>query len=276
MSRGFGFVALLVVSFGLISGCSGGDDAVPPFEPTVTSSTTSIAGASTTTVSVAAFSETVEDFLDGYVGAHRTGNPVFLIQRIHPKLREYYGREACRDLYGAFIPDDTADITIRTTSGPTVWSDVFDGVEFSFQDVYTVDVEIADFGWTRREDLRLVKVDDRFYLLQDCGDPITTTTTTVPIEQLDPDGDGFYYVHRGSGDSEDFVVPAEFRITYTGLSSTCGFQLLNSETRKEIRYVAGLDGGGIKRLILSDPLTTAYISDVLGCFGGALQVGPNP
>jgi hypothetical protein len=153
---------------------------------------------------------------------------------------------------------------------------VFDGTEFTISDVYTVDTEFIDFGWPRRQDLQLALIDDRFYFFEDCGDPAQQTPTPIPVEQLDPDGDGFYYVHQGPGDSEDFQVPTMFRITYTGSASACGFQLLDAATGEEVRYVAGLDGGGIKRIVLSEPLSTVYISDVLGCQGGVLQVGPNP
>lgn len=258
----------------LAAACSSGSEPVPTFDATAVSTTTlapSTEGSSTT-----APVESVEDFLVGVVGAYRTGNPVFLIQRVHPDLRDYYGQDACRAEYEGLVPDDTAKATVRSVSGPTAWSETFDGTEFAFTDVYTVDVDFVDFGSTRRQDLRVARVGDRFYLFLDCGDPIATTSTTLDPDLLETDDDGFYYVHSGSGDSEDILVPAMFRITYTGSSPTCSLALMSPETGEELLYVTGLEGGGMKRIVLSEPLNPVYISDVLGCGGGELQVGPNP
>lgn len=270
--------AVLAVVAMLAAGCADGSESVPAFDPNAatTTSQASAATSSTTSTSTTVATETVEDFLDGYVGAYRTGNPVFLIQRIYPDLREYYGHETCRVAYEGFVPDDTSRVTVRSVSGPAEWSEEFDGVMFTFEDVYTVDVDVVDFNRTRRQDLQLGRIGDRFYFFQDCGDPLVVTTSTIALSRLDPDDDGFYYVHRGPGDSEDFLVPSLFRITYTGSDSTCGFQLTDSATGKEIAYVTGLQGGGIRRIVLPDPTTTLYMSDLLGCEGGALEVGPNP
>lgn len=278
MSRITSRIAVLAVFVVLAAGCSGDGESVPTFDANAATTTTqgAVASSSTTSSSTTIALETIEDFLDGYVGSYRTGNPVFLIQRIHPDLREYYGHETCRASYEGFVPDDTSNVTIRSISGPARWSESFDGVRFTFENVYTVDIEVVDFNRTRRQDLRLVQIDDRFYLFEDCGDPLVTTTSTIAMSQLDPDNDGFYYVHRGPGDSEDFVVPSIFRITYTGSDSTCEFPLRDTSTGTEVAYVTGLEGGGIRRLVLPDPTTTMYMSDLLGCDGGVLQVGPNP
>lgn len=264
----------VLVAIVFVAACSSGGEPVPTFDPTGTSTTTE--AALTEDSSTTAPMETVEDFLDGVVGAYRTGNPVFLIQRVHPDLRDYYGQEACRATYADFVPDDTANATIRSVSGPISWSETFDGTEFAFTDVYTADVDFVDFGSTRRQDLRLARVGDRFYLFLDCGDPIATTSTTFDLDLLETDEDGFYYIHSGPGDSEDILVPAMFRITYTGTASTCSVALMSSETGEELLYVTGLEGGGMKRIVLSEPLNTVYIADVLGCGGGELQFGPNP
>lgn len=269
--------AVLLAVVVLAAACSTDRAAVPPFDDATTTTTTTTttgapAASTTTTVPI----ETVEEFLDGFIGAYRTGNPVFLIQRIHPDLREFYGDEACRAEYEDFVPDDTATVTIRTVSSPASWSESFDGVMFTFEDVYIVDAGFVDFGQTRRQDFRLARVGNRFYFFQDCGDPVVVTTTTIDPNLLSIDENGFYYVHRGPGDSEDFVVPGMFRITYTGTASTCSFQLVDAETGTEVRYVTGLEGGGIRRMVMSEPLTTVYITDVLGCSRGELQVGPNP
>jgi hypothetical protein len=259
----------------LAAACSSGSQTVPAFDATATSTTAGVApaGDSSTTAPV----ESVEDLLDGVVGAHRTGNPVFLVQRVHPDLRDYYGHEACRALYEDFVPDDTANATIRSVSGPVAWSETFDGFEFAFADVYTVDVDFVEFGSTRRQDMQLARVGGRFYVFLDCGDPlIATTSTTLDRDRLETDEDGLFYVHRGSGDSEDILVPAMFRITYTGTASTCSLALMNAETGKELLYVTGFEGSGLKRIVLSEPLNTVYIADVAGCGDGELQVGPNP
>lgn len=271
-------IALLAVAVVIAAGCSNDGESVPRFDDSSATSTSDVAAPeeTTTTSSTTIPVETVDDFLDGFIGAYQTGNPVFLIQRIHPDVRDYYGHETCRALYEGFVPDDTARFTIRSTTGPAAWSESFDGRSFTFEDVYVVDVDIVDFDRTRRQDMYLGRIGDRFYFFQDCGDPIVRTTTTIDEAALDPDGDGAYYIHFGAGDSEDFVVPETFRVTYTGTASTCAFQLLNSDTGDEVRYVTGLEGGGIKRFVLPDTVTTVYVSDVLGCAGGALRFGPNP
>ena len=270
--------AVLAMIAVLAASCSGDGDSVPAFDANAATTTTqaSTATSSTTTTSTTVAPETVEDFLDGYVGAYRTGNPVFLIQRIHPDLREYYGHEACRVAYDGFVPDDTSSVTVRSISGPAAWSGEFDGAMFTFEEVYTVDVDVVDFNRTRRQDLQLGRIGDRFYFFQDCGDPLVVTTSTIAMSRLDPDDDGFYYVHRGPGDSEDFLVPSLFRITYTGPDSTCEFPLRDSATGREVMYVTGLEGGGMRRIALPDSTTTLYMSDLLGCEGGVLEVGPNP
>jgi hypothetical protein len=278
MLRGAVSAALLVVLVVLVAGCSSGREAVPPFDETATSNATEATAIDppATSPSTTVSPETVEDFLVGFVGAYRTGNPVFLIQRIHPDIRDYYGREACREAYASITADDTAKATVRSVTDPAPWSEIFDGVEFSFEDVYAVDVDFIDFDRTRREDLQVARVGDRFYYFPDCGDPVAATTPTVDVALVDPDGDGFYYVHGGAADSEDFQVPAIFRITYTGSSSTCSFQLLDSATGAEVIYVTGLEGGGMKRIVLSEQMSSVYVSDVLGCSGGEVQIGPNP
>lgn len=277
MRRLTSYTALMVVVVVLAAACSTGGESVPRLGETTTSVPTSDAATtSSTTSSTTPPIETVEDFLDGFVGAYQTGNPVFLIQRIHPDLRDFYGHEACRTLYEGFVPDDTAQYSIRSITGPNSWSDGFDGQLFTFEEVYAVDVDIVDFDRVRRQDMYLARIGDRLYFFQDCGQPLVGTTTTIDPAELDPDGDGAYYVHSGAGDSEDFVVPDLFRVTYTGTDSTCAFQLLSADTGDEVRYVGGLDGGGIKRFTLPDPLTTVYVSDVLGCAGGELRFGPNP
>lgn len=266
-------VAALVL---IAAGCATTTDnppSVPLTEANPTSTTVAVTTTSTTTTIPP---ETIDEFIDGFIGSYRTGNPVFLIQRIHPQLREYYGQENCRAVYESFVPDDTAKATIRSITGPAPWSEVFDGTTFEFSDVYTLDIEFIDFGWDRRQDMQLALIDDRYYYFQDCGDAAVMTTTTVDVALLDPDDDGFYFVHRAPADSEDFLVPSNFRITYTGTDSTCALQLLDPETGKELVYVTGLAGGGVKRIILTDPISTAYMSDILGCRGGELQVGPNP
>lgn len=276
MRMGARGTALMAAIFFLATGCTGATTntrTVSPYEASPTSTTTT---ATSTDPPSTTPPETVEEFLDGYIGAYRTGNPVFLIQRIHPRLGEFYGRDACRSVYEGFIPDDSARATIRSITDPVAWSEEFDGVIFTFPEVYTVDVDFVDFGSSRRQDMQLGRVGDRLYFFLDCGDPVVTTTSTVDAEQLDPDGDGFYYVHLGAGDSEDFLVPAMFRVTYTGSASPCAFQLLDSATGDELDYVTGLEGGGLKRIILPDPMTTVYVSDVLGCGDGQLQFGPNP
>ena len=139
-----------------------------------------------------------------------------------------------------------------------------------------MDVDIVDFNRTRRQDLQLGRIGDRFYFFQDCGDPLVITTSTIALSRLDPDDDGLYYVHRGPGDSEDFLVPSLFRITYTGFDSTCEFSLRRSESGREVLYVTGLDGGGFRRIVLPDPSTTLYMAELVGCTRGALEVGPNP
>jgi hypothetical protein len=278
MLRGAVSAALLVVSLALLAGCSSGGDAVPPFDETATSNATGATAidSATTLPSTTISPETVEDFLVGFIGAYRTGNPVFLIQRIHPDVRDYYGRESCREVYASIIADDTANATVRNITGPASWLETFDGVEFSFEDVYRVDVDLVDFDRTLRQDLYLARVGDRLYYFPDCGDPVATKTPTVDVALVDPDDDGFYYVHGCAGDSEDFLVPAMFRFTYTGSSSTCSFQLLDSTTGAEVIYVAGLEGGGMKRIVLSEQMSSVYVSDVLGCSGGEVEIGPNP
>ena len=101
--------AVIAVVAVLAAGCSGDGESVPAFDPNAATTTppTSVAASSTTSTSTTIAPETVEDFLDGYVGSYRTGNPVFLIQRNHPDLREYYGHETCRVAYEGFVPDDT-------------------------------------------------------------------------------------------------------------------------------------------------------------------------
>ena len=277
MRKGATLFALLAVVLPA-TGCAPDAQPEPFVDDTATSVTSTVPdsdsseASSSTTVPV----ETVEDFFDGFVGSYQTGNPVFLIQRIHPELRMYYGREACRAVYEDFVPDDTARVTIRSISESGPWSEVFDDDTFTFEDVRTVDVEFVDFGRTRRQDMRLAQIENRYYFFQDCGEPLISTGPIVDEDALDPDGDGFYYVHVGAGDSEDFTVPEMFRITYTGSASTCTFALVDSAAGSEVRYITGLENGGMKRVVLADPLTTLYISDVIGCGGGSLQVGPNP
>ncbi len=271
-----GSIAAVVAAFALmLAGCANEtiDPALVPLTDANPTGPTAAVTTTTTTTTIAP--ETVDEFIDAFVGAYRTGNPVFLVQRIHPQLRDYYGRESCRAIYEEFIPDDTAKATIRSITGPAAWSDIFDGATFDFSAVYTLDIEFVDFGWTRRQDMQLALVDDRYYYFQDCGEAASVTTTTVDVALLDPDGDGLYFVHRAPADSEDFLVPAMFRITYTGTDSTCAFALLDS-AGEELVYVIGLEGGGLKRIILPEPTSTAYMSDILGCRGGELQVGPNP
>jgi len=270
------FAAVLVAFVLAVAGCA--DNAGEPLSPSLTEvPATSTTVAITTTVTTTTIApETIDEFIDGFVGAYRTGNPVFLVQRIHPDLRDYYGRETCQTAFKDFIPDDTAKASIRSITGPATWDEIFDGTTFDFAGVYTLDIEFIDFGSTRRQDMQLALIDDRYYYFHDCGEATVTTTTTVDVELLDPDGDGLYFVHRAPADSENFLVPSNFRVTYTGTDSTCAFQLLDPETGGELVYVTGLAGGGLKRVFLENPLSTAYISDILGCRGGALEVGPNP
>lgn len=270
------FAAVSVAFVLVVAGCtdSAGDPVSPPLTEVPATSTTVAVPASVTTTTVPP--ETIDEFIDGFVGAYRTGNPVFLVQRVHPDLRDYYGRETCQAAFKDFVPDDTAKASIRSIAGPAAWTEIFDGTSFNYAGVYTLDIVFIDFGSARRQDMQIALIDDRYYFFHDCGDAAVTTTTMVEVELLDPDGDGLYFVHTAPADSEDFQVPSNFRVTYTGTDSTCAFQLLDPETGGELVYVTGLAGGGMKRVFLSDPLSTAYISDVLGCRGGALEVGPNP
>ena len=284
MRRTARFVVVLMVLALLASACSSDRDTTPPFDPAGAASDPADGSTSNTTIRSTTTTvpfETVEDFFRGFEGAYRTGNPVFLIQRIHPDLLAFYGREACRTRYADFLADDSAQVRIRSVSGPETWVEEFDSATFTFEDVYTIDVDIVDFGFTRRQDMHLARIDNRLFLFEDCGDPlepIVTTTTTMAIDMdvFDPDDDGLFYVHSGSGDSNDFLVPAMFRVTYTGSATTCAFQLLDAATGTEVRYVTGLDEGGFKRIVLPNPMTTVYVSDVLGCRGGTLEFGPNP
>lgn len=264
-----GLAALVLV----VAGCSGNGDQ-PESVPLTVASPPSTSTAVTTSTTIPP--ETIDEFIDGFVGAYRTGNPVFLVQRIHPQLREFYGQENCRAAFVGFVPDDTARASIRSTSGPAAWSDVFDGTDFDFAEVYTLDIEFTDFGAARRQDMQLAQIEDRYYYFLDCGEPAVVETTEIDVALVDPDGDGLYFVHSAPSDSEDFAVPVNFRITYTGTDPTCSFALLDPETGNELVYVTGLQGGGMKRIVFSDPITEAYMSDILGCSDGELLVGPNP
>ena len=97
----------------------------------------------------------------------------------------------------------------------------------------------------------------------------------VSEASLDPDGDGFYYVHSGQGDSEAFVVPDTFRVTYTGSSSTCALDIANPRTGAQYEFVSGLDGGGFERVFLDSDLNLVYVADIIGCRGGRLEFVPN-
>ena len=90
---------------------------------------------------------------------------------------------------------------------------------------------------------------------------------------LDPDGDGFYYIHTGTGDSEDFRLPARFRVTYTGTDSTCAFDIASSITGEDIESIGDLAGGRMRRVTLNFT-DDVYITDFIGCEGGEIQFGP--
>ena len=97
----------------------------------------------------------------------------------------------------------------------------------------------------------------------------------VSEASLDPDGDGFYYVHSGQGESEAFVVPDTFRVTYTGSSSTCALDIANPRTGAQYEFVSGLGGGGFERVFLDSDLNLVYVADIIGCRGGRLEFVPN-
>ena len=97
----------------------------------------------------------------------------------------------------------------------------------------------------------------------------------VSEASLDPDGDGFYYVHSGQGESEAFVVPDTFRVTYTGTSPTCALDIANPRTGAQYEFVSGLGGGGFQRVFLDSDLNLVYVADIIGCRGGRVEIGPD-
>lgn len=92
--------------------------------------------------------------------------------------------------------------------------------------------------------------------------------------EVDPDGDGVYYTHSGSVDSESFAVPARLRVTYTGSAGTCAFDLISDATGSEIDYVSGLGDGGFKRVFVKSR-SVVFAGGILGCDGGELIFGPD-
>jgi hypothetical protein len=109
------------------------------------------------------------------------------------------------------------------------------------------------------------------------GKQLSEAEAAALESELDPDGDGIYYTHVGSGDSEDFLVPPMSRVTYTGTGETCAFDLVASASGDKLDFVSGLGGGGFVRMNLSiSGPTEVFVSDVIGCRGGELQFGPNP
>lgn len=106
--------------------------------------------------------------------------------------------------------------------------------------------------------------------------PIIPATATFPGGSLPVRGQHRRH-GRGRRRQHPHNVPPAFRITYTGSGTTCAVDIADSATGETLKSVFSLHGGGFVRVFLDTAVvSTVFISDIIGCRGGRLNVGPNP
>lgn len=118
----------------------------------------------------AAAAETPRGFLPVFSAAIRTGDQVFLFERLHPAVVEFYGEETCRVYLRDFIVPDS-EFRFRSASEPEEFTWVADGRATLVRDVVNVDVTaVSEEGQIDRV-IHLGIVEGSLRWFADCGDP---------------------------------------------------------------------------------------------------------
>jgi len=255
--RGLGHRILLVaLPLALtVAGCSSGDDNAAEVEAlraqvaelktqldaaTSTTAASQPSGSTTTTMPVEVATaattstttsptETVEGFVADYVAALQIDDYVYLTQRLHPRLKETYGEDQCRDSIEAAGADPAYMIEVESVTGPSEWSIRIDGIDYTFEDVYTLGTRTTTSSGTTSPDLHVALVDGRFHWFTDCGEPLPADVA-VPAGSLTSIG--------GDTTSSAFDAPGSWRIEVR-TSDFCGVMVKRDDDGSSVELKSG-------------------------------------
>lgn len=115
--------------------------------------------------------ETVEAFVEAFNQAFRDQDVDFLVDRLHPKVIQVYGEEACV-AYVESVLDPELDLQITSVEGPEPWIWEVDERRFRIPSAYAIEGELSTRGETRETAGHFAPVDGRLHWFTDCGDPL--------------------------------------------------------------------------------------------------------
>lgn len=116
--------------------------------------------------------ESPEEFVAAFTTAIQTNDVSFLLGRLHPRVLELYGQEACAAYVPSVINPDF-ELTIRESSGPETWEWVIDDVTSEIADSYAVEVSRMEGGQTLIQEIHVARrAEGDIGWFTDCGDPL--------------------------------------------------------------------------------------------------------